>query len=96
MLPLLRNAIILMALLIGIVFGYFNTDEVPVDYLLGQQSMPLVLALSIALLTGLVLGILISLPYAIRHRTETTSVKRRLQQAESELKNLRNLPLHDG
>ncbi len=96
MLPLLRNAVILMALLIGLVFGYFNTAKVSVDYLLGQQEMPLVMALSIALLLGLALGILITMPSAIRHRAETTSIKRRLHQAESELKNLRNLPLHDA
>ncbi len=96
MMPMLRNAIILFAILIGLVFGYFNTSVVAVDYLLGQRDMPLVLALSIALIIGLSLGILICLPAAIRHRAEVTSIKRRLQQAESEVKNLRNLPLHDG
>lgn len=96
MVPLLRNAIILLAVLSGLVFGYFNTVDVPVDYLFGQQDMPLVLALSIALLVGLSLGIIISLPSIIRQRAEVTSMKRRLHQAESEVKNLRNLPLHDG
>lgn len=96
MLPMLRNAFILLAILTGIVFGYFNTGSVVVDYLFGQQEMPLVLALCLALLTGLVLGILLCIPSAIRHRAESTGLKRRLQHAESEVKNLRNLPLHDG
>ncbi len=96
MMPLLRNAIILMAILVGLVFGYFNTGTVTVDYLFGEQQMPLVLAMSIALLTGLSLGILVCLPSALRHHGEVTTIKRRLEQAESEVKNLRNLPLHDG
>lgn len=96
MLPLLRNALILLAILVGLVFGYFNTNPVSVDYLMGQASMPLVMALSISLVIGLCLGILISLPSLIRQRAETTSLRRKLQQAESEVKNLRNLPLHDA
>lgn len=96
MLPLLRNALILLAILTGLIFGYFNTSEVPVDYLLGQADMPLVLALSIALLVGLSLGILVTLPSVLRQRSESAALKRRLQQAETEVKNLRNQPLHDA
>ena len=96
MLPLLRNALIILAILTGLIFGYFNTGEVPVDYLLGQTDMPLVLALSIALLVGLSLGILVTLPSVLKQRSESTALKRRLQQAETEVKNLRNQPLHDA
>lgn len=85
-----------MAILVGLVFGYFNTNVVKVDYLFGQQDMPLVLALSIALIVGISVGILICIPTTLKLRTETTTIKRNLQQAETEVKNLRNLPLHDG
>ena len=96
MLTILRNLLIILAALIGVVFAYFNTDRIQVDYLLGQQDMPLVLALSVVLLIGLALGILIGLPYTLRTRSNLASTRRRLQQAEVEIKNLRNQPLHDA
>lgn len=96
MLQILRNALIITAALIGVVFAYFNTARVDLDYLFGQMSMPLVLALAITLVVGLALGLLISLPYAMRTRAELTATRRRLQLAETEIKNMRRQPLHDA
>lgn len=96
MLNIVRNALIIVAVLLGVVFAYFNTAKVGVDYLFGQIEMPLVLALSIALLIGLALGVLVSLPYTLRTRANLASTRRRLQHSETEIKNLRNQPLHDA
>lgn len=93
---IVRNVLIILAALIGVVFAYFNTTSIQVDYLFGQQDMPLVLALALVLLLGLALGILIGLPYTLRTRSNLASTRRRLQQAEVEIKNLRNQPLHDA
>lgn len=96
MLTILRNVLIILAALIGVVFAYFNTTRIQIDYLVGQQDMPLVLALALVLLVGLALGILIGLPYTLRTRSSLATTRRRLQQAEVEIKNLRSQPLHDA
>ena len=96
MFHILRNVLIILAALIGVVFAYFNTAQVNVDYLFGAMDMPLVLALAVVLVVGLALGILIGLPYTLRTRGDLSSTRRRLQHAETEIKNLRNQPIHDA
>lgn len=96
MLTIVRNVLIILAALLGVVFAYFNTSRVQIDYLFGQQDMPLVLALALALMLGLALGLLLGLPYTLRTRSSLATTRRRLQQAEVEIKNLRNQPLHDA
>ena len=96
MLTILRNVLLILAVLLGVVFAYFNTSTVQIDYLFGQLDMPLVLALALILIVGLALGVLICLPYTLRTRSKLASTRRRLQQTEVELKNLRNQPLHDA
>ncbi|MGB1580172.1 MAG: LapA family protein [Nevskiales bacterium] len=96
MLTILRNVLLILAVLIGVVFAYFNTSSVQIDYLFGQLDMPLVLALALVLFVGLALGVLVGLPYTMRTRSRLASTRRRLQQAEVEVKNLRNQPLHDA
>lgn len=96
MLKIVRNALIIVAALLGVVFAYFNTARVNIDYLFGQLEMPLVLALAVAVLLGLGLGVLLSLPYTLRTRADLAATRRRLQHSETEIKNLRNQPLHDA
>ena len=96
MFHVLRNTLIILAALVGVVFAYFNTVQVNVDYLFGQMDMPLVLALAVVLLIGLALGVLIGLPYTLRIRGDLAATRRRLQHAETEIKNLRSQPLHDA
>ena len=96
MFRILRNTFIILAAFIGVVFAYFNTQKVDIDYLFGQQDMPLVLALAAVLLLGLVIGILVALPYTLRIRGDLAATRRRLQHADTEIKNLRSQPIHDA
>lgn len=96
MFKIVRNVLIILAALIGVIFAYFNTAQVDIDYLFGQQEMPLVLALAAVLVVGLAIGVLLGLPYTLRTRGDLSLTRRRLQQAETEIKNLRNQPIHDA
>ncbi len=96
MFKLLRTILILVAAFVGVVFAYFNTARVNIDFLFGEQEMPVVLALAGVLLVGLAIGVLLGLPYTMRTRSDLSVTRRRLQQAETEIKNLRNQPINDA
>ncbi len=60
---------------VGALFSVLNAVPVPFDYYLGQGEFPLSLLLVIMLASGVVLGILSSLPMVF-------SLKMRLRKAE--------------
>lgn len=93
MLSSLRNLLLLLALLLGLVFGFFNLDPVRLNFLAGEVQWPLIAALGVSLLAGFLLGLASLLPSLLRMRTELALQRRRTAGAEAELKNLRNLPL---
>ncbi len=96
MLNWIRNLLILAALLLGLVFAFFNLETVRVNYLFGESEVSTVLALACALLLGYGLGLLSLLPRWLKTRAELTASRRRAAEVEAELKNLRNLPLSDS
>ncbi|MCI0355892.1 MAG: LapA family protein, partial [Acidobacteria bacterium] len=85
----MRNLLILAALLLGLVFAFFNLAMVRVDYLFGESEASLVLVLACALLAGYALGLVSLLPRWLRTRTELAASRRRAAEVEAELKNLR-------
>lgn len=90
---IVRSLLLLITLLLGLVFAFFNLEPVRLDFLLGETHWPLVAAMAIALLLGYALGILSILPTLMRQRGVMLIQRRRVLNAEAELKNLRNLPL---
>lgn len=95
MLNWIRNLLILAALLLGLVFAFFNLATVRVNYLFGESEASVVLVLACALVVGYVLGFVSLLPRWLKTRTELAASRRRAAEVEQELKNLRNLPLSD-
>lgn len=91
-----RNLLILAALLLGLIFAFFNLVTVRVDYLFSESEASLVLVLACALLLGYGLGLLSLLPRWLKTRADLASSRRRAAEVEAELKNLRNLPLSDS
>ena len=96
MLNWIRNLLIFAALLLGLVFAFFNLAMVRVNYLFGESEASLVLVLAVALLAGYALGLVSLLPRWLKTRTELAASRRRTAEVEQELKNLRNLPLSDS
>ncbi len=96
----MRRIVILILLIatfcLGAAFSYHNPQIVELNYLAGNFSPPLG-ALLMAVVAGTVgLMVLIYAVLGVPRRAELARLRRRLEKAESELVNLRNLPLQDG
>ena len=92
----LRMVLIALALLVGMMFALMNHESVTVDLLFDQFQLPLVALLIINLLLGLVVGMLIYLPRQLALRLELDRTRKKLVTAETEIRNLRNLPIQDA
>lgn len=96
MLRLIKTIAVLVALCLGISVALFNATPVSVNYLFGRIEMSLVVVMIGALVFGFVLALVLCASHVWAVRLEARRLRRRLQDAETELKNLRNLPLRDG
>jgi len=93
---LLVILLLLAAFCLGAAISYHNWSAVPFHYLAGRTELPLIaLLLGAFLLGAMVIGLLdVGRLWAMRR--ESRRLQRRLQDAEAELKTLRNLPLQSG
>lgn len=96
MLSLFRIIIVVLAAVIGLVFGYMNFQTTYVDLLWTQTHAPLVLLLAVAFVLGGVLALLICSVRLVRLRARLSSTRRKLKDAEAEISSLRSLPIHDA
>lgn len=92
----LRIFLVVAALLLGMLFALLNHETVTVDLLFDQFNSPLVALLIVNLLLGLGIGALIYLPRQIALRLELERTRKKLNAAEAEIRNLRNLPIRDA
>lgn len=92
---LLAITIILIVIFMGLAFAVLNAAAVEVKYYLGTFSLPLALLLVITLLIGALLGGLASVSFLLRQRRENHRLHKKLTLVETELKNLREIPLKD-
>ena len=80
---------LILALLIAIVaviFALGNTDPVTISFLTWQlEEQPLALVLLVALAIGILIGILLMTPGAVRRNLALSGEKKRLKNAEKEL-----------
>lgn len=77
---LIKFALILLVVLIGLVFHVRNDQLVMVDYYLGNHEIPLSLALALALLGGAILGVLSGLPSWLKLKHDKARLGRQLKQ----------------
>lgn len=96
----MMRALLLVVLILlagaGAMVGYYNAQPVDFDYLAGAVSWPL----SALLLAAFSLGALLAVGFALLRifglRLALRRSARQLQAVETELRNLRNLPLPGG
>lgn len=96
MLSLIRNLIVFIALVLGLVFGYLNYAPTSVQLLWGSVDAPLVVLLAIAFVAGLVIALLVCGLKIARLKARLSRSRRRLKDAEAEISNLRSMPIHDA
>ena len=79
----------------ALAFAILNADSVTFRYYLGEFELPLSLLLALTLLFGTLLGALSMLGVTLRQRHENGRLSKRMVLLETELKNLRELPVKD-
>lgn len=96
MLRLIRNLIIVLALVVGIAFGFFNFSPVTVDLLWVDSRVPLIVVLVVAFVLGFGLALLLLLLRLVGLRSNLRRSQRQLKDAQGEIRNLRSMPIHDA
>ncbi len=85
--------VLMCVFIVALLLAYANGTTVVLDYLMGNVRVHLSSALLGAAIIGWILGLLSSLAIIFRLKREAWRLKRSTQEAEAEIRNLRNLPL---
>ncbi|MDT0617277.1 MAG: LapA family protein [Salinisphaeraceae bacterium] len=96
MLRLLRNLVLVAALVLGVTFGFFNFQLVTVDLLFSDARVPLVVVLILDFALGFAIALLLLLGRMMGLRRELAKTQRGLKDARTEIRNLRSMPIHDA
>jgi uncharacterized membrane protein YciS (DUF1049 family) len=96
MLRVLVYAVLLAVFIVGAALGYFNATQVSFNYLFGTVEIRLVVLVVFTFVLASLLTMLLCAVRLLSLSGEARRLRRQLRDAETELKNLRNLPLTPG
>lgn len=96
MFRLLRNIVIVVALVLGIAFGFFNFQLVTVDLLFSETRVPLVVILILDFVLGFGVALLLLIGRILSLRRSLSRARRDLADTRTEVRNLRSMPIHDA
>jgi len=96
MIALIRNLIVVLALVLGAIFAFVNLQHVHVDLLWTVTEAPLVVLLVAAFLLGFIVALTVVLYNLMRLRSRLSATRRELDDARTEIKHLRSMPIHDA
>ena len=96
MLALLRNLVVVLALVLGAAFSFFNLQNVVVDLLWTTTQAPLVVLLVVAFVLGFAVAVLAMVYKLTQLRARLSQARRKLKNAQTEIRNLRSMPIHDA
>lgn len=96
MLRVIRNIVIIVALVIGVAFGFFNFQLITVDLLFTQSRIPLVVVLFLTFLVGVAVAALWLFGRLLLLRGKLARTRRELAETRTEVRNLRSMPIHDA
>ncbi|MEM9242640.1 MAG: lipopolysaccharide assembly protein LapA domain-containing protein [Pseudomonadota bacterium] len=92
---LISYIIILVIVVFGTMFAMLNSKTVDFNYYFGNVTVALSLLLAISLFLGVLLGGGIGFIRVITLRLKIRRLRRKLKNAEQEVKNLRDIPIKD-
>lgn len=95
MVKTLTILLIMATLGVAIVFAVLNFDAVPFHFLLGETRASLSILLFGAFLAGLGFGLILDGWVMLQQRNRIRRLERQVRICQSELSNLRKLPLKD-
>lgn len=87
---------LILFLVLGASIGYFNAQEVEFDYLAGTVKLPLIALVIGEFVLAVMLTLLICLGRMLGLKTEIRRLRKQVQNSESELKSLRELPIREA
>jgi len=93
MLRLIVIFLLLVVFSVGASIGYFNAETVRFHYLVGSVDIRLAVLVVAAFALGVVLTVVFTALRLLALNREIRRLRRQLRDTETELKNLRNLPL---
>lgn len=92
---LLGFLVLLLALVFGLSFAAINSSPAHIDFYFGTLDAPLSLVLVITVAIGALLGVAASIAVLLSQRIEMSALKKRLSICETEVHNLREIPLKE-
>ncbi|VAW77141.1 hypothetical protein MNBD_GAMMA15-2348 [hydrothermal vent metagenome] len=82
MLRLLNILLLIILIVLGLSFAVLNADPVPLNYYFGNRMIPLSMIVVVALATGAVIGVLVSMGVLLRQKQQAFRLRRQLKQVE--------------
>lgn len=95
MLKTLGILLLIAVFCFGASIGYFNATPVQFDYLIGAVQIKLVVLLLMVFGIAVIVTLVLCSVRLLGQHAELRRLRRQLREMETELKNLRNLPLRN-
>ena len=92
---LIRIFLFSIVVIIGTVFAVRNAELVQLDFYFFSFDIYISLAIIIAIITGVGLGVLAAVGWIVRTKTELVRLRRNIKNTEQELNNLRTIPIRE-
>ena len=83
----------ILLIIIGVTFATLNAETVKINFYISELNLPLSLVIVLSIAIGLLIGILFGIIWYMRQRREIARLKNKLKVSETEVNNLRNVPL---
>lgn len=96
MLRFLKLLMVLFVVLVAASFTLLNDQSVVLNYYLGEQNMPLAWVIFFSLTAGWLLGLISVTGWIVGLRWRLRDAERKAELAETEVRNLRRMPLSDS
>jgi len=87
------GTVIILIILLGIIFAVLNSETVQFNYYFNSRTMPLSLAIILAMFIGAILGVIASIGLILRYKREVSRLRKAADVAEKEITNLRAIPI---
>lgn len=88
--------LVVLVVVLGASFAYINADTVTVQLWVREVELSLPFALFCALVIGWVLGIVSTVGVIVRQLREIRRLRRAAKLAETEINNLRSIPIRNA
>lgn len=85
--------VLLVVLCLGAALSYYNWSNVPFNFLAGEAQVPLIALLLGVFTLGVIVALLLCAGRILGLRADLHRLKRQLADTQTEIRNLRNLPL---